>query len=1139
MEYPLRSISDSLARAALRIPHALLAIAIAYGSLASLNAQVASGTISVTVSDSTEAVIPGSSVTIKNNDTGLSRNGVADERGSVRFPFLPVGVYSIMVESPGFKQYSIASIVLQVNQTAVVPVAMEIGQVSESIEVLAVTPLLESETSDLGQVIENKKIVDLPLNGRNPFALGLLAGNTVPVYGMATNQAFVAGGGRFSQNDVLLDGADNNTIVNNTSIGRAGIAVTPSVDAVGEFKVKTNSFSAEFGRSAGAVISATIKSGSNAFHGSAFEFLRNDSLDANNFISNLAGVSKGKFRQNQYGGSLGGYVVKDKTFFFVSYQGTRQRTEAGSVIRSVPTQQIRAGDFSSLTTSIFDPMARRVGSEGGVVSTLLPNATVPQSQMDPASVATAGEVPLPNFGGPGATNRNFFAQIPRRSDTDQFDFRVDQRLTSRNNIFVRWSMSDSDVPSGGPFPGFIGGSNTLVTAPRQGVISDTHLFSPTVVNEFRFAYTRNTSNRELPFFNEGLDFAKSNGVALFPFPKPIFPGIFFRLIGASGANSGAEEFNSWGGGSTSYNIENRFQLANTVSIVRGTHTLKVGADIRRLRYDSLRGGGGTVVFGQVFTTSSDTPDSGSAFADFLYGFPVHREGTQMLKWGRQRELYAGGFIQDDWKVNSRLTLNLGFRYDLFTQPVDARDLGSLFDIETLTFALPGQNGNSRAIVDADHNNFAPRVGFAYQMTPKFVIRGGYGIFYGGRDQNQEITQIAGNNPNIPAIFSPNITADGTVSPPITIGSEVRAGANPASLDAFTPENPLARTTRTAAFHESDFPYVHQMNFSLQFQPYDTWLVATSFSGTYGRDLASAFININQVPWEFALDGRNKQEFRPVNQINGVVIPVFSNARNNYNAFNFKVEKRYSHGLSFLLNYSIQKNIGAGGTGPCSFTQAGTSIALDTYNLSREKTVTPMDIPQVLVFSSGYELPSPKGDNKAVQGLFGGWQVNGIMYLRGGFPTDIRAGSLPPVFNTFNMPDRVNGQPVQLADSDPDHFFNPQAFSNPGTTLNNAGAPIQLFGNAGRRIARGPGSTNVDFSVFKNINVSERLRVQFRTEFFNLTNTPTFLLPRPQDSTLTCRGTPGSVCNSNNPAFGKLSSSQSVGRQIQFGLKLLF
>ncbi len=364
-------------------------------------------------------------------------------------------------------------------------------------------------------------------------------------------------------------------------------------------------------------------------------------------------------------------------------------------------------------------------------------------------------------------------------------------------------------------------------------------------------------------------------------------------------------------------------------------------------------------------------------------------------------------------------------------------------------------------------------------------------------------------------------------------------ADPASLDAFTPESPLARTLRTQALHDARNPMVQQANFSIQFQPLDTWLIAGSYSGTFGQDLASNFININQVPFEYALDGRNAQEFRPVPNVNGVVIPVYSTSTNDYNAFNLRVEKRFSHGLSFLANYSIQKNMESNGSGPSSYTQAGTSIALDTYNLSRERSVAPIDVPQIFVFSFGYELPSLRGSG-LIHNILGNWQINGISYIRGGFPTDIRTSLLPPVFNTFNLPDRVNGQPVQVEENrGPDSFFNPAAFVNPGTVLSDSGAPIQTFGNSGRRVARGPGSTNLDFSLFKDVVLTEKVRLQLRTEFFNLTNTPTFLLPRPQDVTLTCRGKPGSACDSNNPQFGKLSGSQSVGRQIQFGIKVIF
>jgi hypothetical protein len=561
-------------RLALLIRHTVLAFALVLSPQGFMDAQVANGTISVNVTDSTEASIPGASVTVTNTETGLTRTGSTDVRGVVRFPALPVGAYSVVVESTGFKQLTIGSVVLQVGQTAAVPVSLEIGQISEVVEVTTVTPLLETETSDIGQVIENQKIVDLPLNGRNPFALGLLAGNTMPVHGMGTNQVFVGGGGRFSSNDILLDGADNNTIVTNNSIGRSGIAITPSVDAVGEFKVLTNSFSAEFGRSSGSVISATIKSGSNEFHGSAFEFFRNDKLDANNFISNSAGAERGKFRQNQYGGSVGGPVIRDKTFFFVSYQATRQRTEAGSSIRSVPTAAIRAGDLSSMGTPIFNPFNRMIGPNGAVVSTLLPNARIPESQIASASAATAALVPLPNFGSPGALARNYFTPVPAEQDTDQFDIRGDQQLGSKNNLFARWSIQNRDTPRGGAFPGFIGNSTTRANRSRQGVISDTHLFGSNVVNEARFAYSRNESGNVPDFLDEGLQFAQQNGIAVFPFPQPSFPGLTFRQTSSSGGNIGAQEFDGWGGGSASNNVENRFQGADTLSIVKGSHNFK-------------------------------------------------------------------------------------------------------------------------------------------------------------------------------------------------------------------------------------------------------------------------------------------------------------------------------------------------------------------------------------------------------------------------------------------------------------------------------------------------------------------------------------------------------------------------------------
>jgi hypothetical protein len=1104
-------------------------------------AQVATGTINVTVADGTGGMVPGAAITVTNNGTGLVRTGIANERGELSISYLPVGRYSVSVQISGFKKTAIDQVVLQVDQTASIHVTLQPGEVREVIEVKEVAASLETETSSLGQVIENKKIVDLPLNGRNPFGLGLLAGNTTPMFGMGSNLPFIAGGGRFSANEVTLDGVDNNTVSNAGSIGRNGIAVVPSVDAVQEFKVKTSTFSAEFGHAAGAVVNATIKSGTNQVHGTVFEFLRNDKLDANNFFTNAAGQPRAEFRQNQFGAAIGGPIIHNRTFIFGDYQGTRQASAGGSSITDLPPAALRAGDFSKAGTVIYDPGSRRIGTTGLVIADPLAGNIIPQSQMNASAVAVEGLLPLPNFGAPGALSRNYFYQPPRSSNTDQGDVRVDQIISAKDNLFARFSIADTSTPGVGSYPGFIGGGSDSIDNSEQAVISYIHIFTPTLVNEARFGFIRHNGSS---FGNtgEGRAYALAHNLASLPSPLPGFPSISFIYAGTV---SGSAEFSGWGGGDPNLNVENRFQWAENLSWSHGRHTVKTGADIRRERFDTLKGGAGSFVFASTFTSSSNAPGSGLPYADYLYGFPTTEASnvTSMLNWGRQRSIYAGGFFQDDWHVTSRLTLNLGLRYELFTQPVDARDLGSLFNIQNGQFALPGKDGYSRAIVNGDHNNFGPRVGFAWQASKKLVLRGGYGLFYGERDQNQQVTQFSGNFPNVPAIASPTITAANTVTPPYTINTPIPVVAASASLSGFTAASPFVGTLRTQAFNSAADPMVHQYNFNIQYQVKDSLLLETSYSGLLGRDLSSMFINVNQLPFSAALQGLNKQANRPFPNINGTVIPVFSNGTNDYNSVNFRVDKRYANGFALLVNYTIQKNLEARGSGPDSYTQNGTSIAMDTYNLSREKSVAPIDVPQIFSASGGYALPFGTGRHWLSKGLagklIGGWQLNAILTLRGGFPTNIRTNVIPPIFNTFNVPDAVAGQPLVLSNHSVDGYFNPAAWTVPGTTPSVTGAPIQLFGTAAQRAARGPGSENADVSVFKNFNFTERRYLEFRAELFNATNTPTFFLPAASSPSLTCMGPAGAACNDANPSFGKLSNGTATGRQIQFGTKFYF
>jgi hypothetical protein len=1110
-----------------------------------VRAQITTGTITGVVQDNKGAVIPDAQVTLTHTATGEVRQTRTNDHGQFNAPFVPLGAYSVSVAAAGFETQTLTGINLQVDQTVNLPITMQLGSVSQTVEVTSAAPLVDTVTSSLGQVIDNKQVLNMPLNGRNPFALGLLVGNTTPVFGMGSNLPFIAGGGRFDNIDVSLNGVDDNTFSYQGNIGRNGIALIPSVDAVQEFKVKTNSFAAEYGHAAGSVVSATLKSGSNHFHGVVFEFLRNDAFDANNYFTNLAGLPKSPFHQNQFGGTLGGPIIRNRLFFFGDYQGTRQSSVNGSSISSVPPAAFRNGDFSQTSTKIFDPRTRHIGPSGTVIASQFPGNIIPASLINPTSKAIIGQVPPPNFGTPGSVSRNYFYQPPQFNNTDQGDVRIDATLTQKNSIFGSFSISNNYQPPVGLFPGFIGGGSSFINDSDQVTLSDIHTFTASLINELRVGYLRNNGTQ--PGSGQlGASFGKESGLALFPSPVAGFPSINFNF---SGGISGSQEFTAWGGGNPNLNILATTQVADNLSWTRGNHAMKFGGDFRRSRFDTLKGDPffGEDIFGAIFSSSSDSPGSGLPLADFLMGYPTTIQGAPMIAEGRQFTVFFGGYAQDDWKISPKLTLNLGLRYELYTQPIDRHNLGSLFDVRTGKFAVPGQNGFSRAMVNGDHTNVGPRLGFAYQLSPKWVARGGYGIFYSMRDQNQSVTQFSGNTPNIPTVSLPSISATHTVSPPFTLNTPIVALPATTDLSGFTAAQPYGLQIKTQSLNNARMPRLMQYNLDLQYQATTTLLFEASYSGASGSSLASLFINENQVPFSYALNGTNTQANRPFPYMGSNVLTVFSTARSNYNAMNLKAEKRLSFGLEFLTNYSWQKNIESGGNGPDAYTQnGGTSIALDTYNLSRERAVAPINIAQTLSSSVSYELPFGPGrhflsGSGLAPKLLGGWVVNGILSLRTGFPTDIRTNVLPPVFNTFNVASCVPGVSHTLPNAGVNGFFNPAAFTVPQVTHSQSGAVVQEFGDCSRRVAFGPGSKNLDSSVFKNFYFTESgsLYLQFRTEFFNTTNTPTFLLPSASDPTLTCQGAPGAICNANNPNFGKLSNGTATGRQIQFSAKLYF
>jgi hypothetical protein len=1105
-----------------------------------LTGQVSTGTITGYVHDATEAVIIGAKVSIVNTETNERRETLTNERGEFNAPYLRRGTYSVTVSMAGFKAQTFTDITLAVDQTVRLPVALQPGTVEQSIEVTAVAPLLDSATSSLGQVIDNKKIVDLPLNGRNAFALGLLSGFATPVRGVSSNLPFVAGGGRWQNNDVLLDGIDNNTMATSGGIGVSGINYTPSVDAVAEFKVKTNNYSAEFGRSAGTIVSATTKSGTNRLRGSVWEFLRNEKLDANNFFSNASRTPRQPFRQNQFGFTLGGPIVipklyngQNKTFFFVDYEGLRRATSASSSLRDIPPLAFRTGDFSSYGPRIYDPRARVRGANGVVTSTPFPNNQIPSSLLHPGAVETLKLLPQPNIGPPNAQAANYLYLAGQPFDSNQYDIRGDHQFSPSNTMFGRYSRSLQNRVNPGSFPGFIGGTTNSINNSIHAIVDDTHVFSPNVVNEARVGYSRHNGSIETSGAAEGADFATKNGIALYPFPVQLFPTI---TLSPSGLTSGSQTFTSLGGGAPNLNIENVFQFSDNLTWNRGAHSFKMGGDLRRRRFDVIFGGGETV-FGSIFSASANDAGSGNPLADFLMGFPAQLTGTQLPDWARLRDMYAGGYFQDDWKVSSKLTLNLGLRYEWFSQPVDARDRGSLFDASTGLLVVPGQPGFTRAIVDGHKVNFAPRFGFGWAPTQRWTIRGGTGVFFGPRSPNQQTTVFGSNPPNAPTVITPSVSVSTTVTPPITLSTPIQLGPTSADLSTFTPSNPLGLLIRTADFTNSRPARIYQWNLGIQYQLTRDLVVEAAYAGSRGNRLTTR-VNLNQIQWERAMAGFTTQADRLFPNVGNQVVMDSSMGNNFYNALNLRAEKRMSAGLNFLVNYTWSKNLESGSGGNSAMQQnGGTTNPLDSWNLRKEKSYSAMDLPHVFVTSAGYELPFGKGkpwanQNPFANALLGGWQLNGIFTRQSGFPTDIRSGIVAAanqLFATFNVPDAVSGASMYLPNGGPDGWFNPAAFTQPGRVTNVRGTPLTLFGNLARRAGRGPGTTNLDFSVFRNFVLREGLNLQFRAEAFNLSNTPAFFLPSAASPALT-------IGNAN---FGKLTASSATGRQLQFGLKLLF
>ena len=1100
-----------------------------------------SGTIQGTVTDDTGAVIPGASIVVANIETGTESSVSTNEVGFYTAPGLNQGLYSVTCSSDGFSTQEFPEVRLEVQQTMRIDCAMSVGSVTETVEVNAAAILIQSEKTEVGQVIDSKRILEMPLNGRNYLELAKFSVGVLPSreMGKGTRHDGVRGGEggilavgmHAAQTNVLLDGADNSSRNSGGALGFQAQATKPSVDAVGEFKVVTNNMSAEYGYRMGAKVLVSTKSGTNEFHGSLYEFIRNDKLDGTNFFANRVGSDKPTLRRNQYGGTIGGPIVRNTLFGFFSFQGTKDRA-GQSFTASIPSRDALGGDFSQQPDPdrrIYDPLTL---SEDGARSAF-PNFVIPSSRFDPVATALFSNYPAPNIAGREHLRNNHFYAPADTIDHNQYDMKFDWNMTPGNRWFARYSIRDEFVLQNGQLPlPANGGNGQTIDLPGQNWASALHsTISPTMFNELRFGYT---------FFPTRFDI---------PFTEPL--NAQFGVLGAPGdsiddgldhgyALSLVSGFTAVGPRAFWPNVNkmDNLQISDNFTWVKGSHTIKVGAEYRRTqipRSPSRFRRGRFQYTGDYTAEIHNSPASrgatGNALADGLLGW--NRNGRWGWPNGEEQVIpYWGVFVQDDWKLTSRLTLNMGIRYELFLTPtfpdpqshtlnstvvrflgeVNGRSIdpgerlpvrqGGWGEAEYLPHFRTPESGSDCAC-ENDLNNFAPRIGLAYRINDQTVVRVGVGLFYGEHDNtggeaarfNTGAPQSNEFDNNQPRDFSSFFTKDGF--PPSTRAGLPRAGLNVnVKKDGVWPSF-----------------YAGQWFFDIQRElPGDT-LLTIGYNGSSTSQIHGA-ININRPLTPHPTARWQSRRIRPF--FNSVGLRGVNFLNQNYNSLTIKAEKRFTGGFTFLSSFTWAHNIDVVNENLTTGTSAQQRF---TYNQTIERGNASLDRRLAYVTSIVYELPFGPGKNMLSSGpgawILGGWQIGGILNFLGGTPDGHSFNQNTTNVGGANRGDLVGEINLPASQRTIDRWFNTDAVV--------AGKP-GVLDNAGRNLIWGPGTTAIDFSLSRRFNLPwEGDYLQFRFESFNFTNTPVF--GRPNTSI-------------GRPAAGRITTA-SEPRRIQFGLKWIF
>lgn len=1085
-----------------RISHACLHLIAVLALATQAFGQIETARIQGVVSDSTGAVIPGATVKFVHVGTGQERAVTTSADGLYRSIPLRIGEYRVSYEADGFKMSVRSGINLELQETAVIDVILEIGEITEVVDVTADAVLLETTEATQGQVINNQRIVDMPLNGRDYVQLALLSAGAIrPIGGRFGG--YSAGGQRTTQNNYTLDGVDNNGL-QIAAQGRRAEVVKPSIDAIEEFKISTNAYSAESGRALGGTVNVSIKSGSNEIHGTVFEFLRNDKLDAKNFFDN-PNAAKPPFKRNQFGYSVGGPIKRNSTFFFTDYEGTRIR-ESATFVLTIPTQEQLAGDFSGVSQTVYDPDT--YDAEANLRSAF-PNNSIPSTRVDPVAQKASQYYPTPNS--PGLT-RNWRTASPDNEDDDKWDIRIDQIFGASDNMFWRYSQQDSYVPSPIRFPSKQDGDGTEFSHRGQNMaLGWNHIFTPTLITNVKLGWNRIYTDRQAladSNLNQDLGLTGVNqslrGAALFTISG-------MRQVGTSNFTPNLID------------SQNR-QLNVDTNWTRGSHSVKFGYSLQLLQsyLTNPQQELGRFVFNGNFSRQTQNIAGGRGgrpVADFLLGIPVRTDISNSV-YMNLRAPWQHFYIQDEWRVNDRLTLNLGLRYE-HNMPWYERDNGiSNFDIDTnpanpTFFVATDGNIASRATMAPDLNNFAPRFGFAYRLRDGTVLRGGYGVFYA----NYEGTgggQFLETNP--PFHIKSQISTD-SIRPEVLLRAGVPDGV-------VTPER--AVSLRFSSFErEPPWPISQQWNFNIQHSLGENTVWEIGYYGTKAQHL------VNRIDGNYALPGAGNVNSRrrytsavfPGTDI--VVGPLAAMNRHEFNgnslfhSFQTRLERRYSNGFTLLAAYVWSKNIGdvPGFSGSGNAPNSGIQNPL---NRRAERSLDNQHRAHSLVSSYIYDLPWGRGRRwgsswgGVQETVLGGWTVAGIVSLASGRPFGLRVRGNPANNGNFSRPNVVSGVDSHLSGGqrDPERWFNTDAF-----VPNNE----YEYGNAGRNVLMGPGLANWDFAVYKRFEITERQSLQFRFEGFNFTNTPIF-------------GFPNSEVGNNN--FGRITGAGRP-RNLQAGLKYIF